>query len=416
MATDLLPVTGSKILHSGLAFAYAAIVAKLLGPTAYGLFAVSLAVTAIAAEITGQGLEVTMVRIVARSGAADRPELASPAYRAVFKLKLLVNGVLAIAGWLAAEPVSALLGDPAYRLPIQLGACGALGFSLWRLVLAVLQSQQAFGAYAVVQSAAGVFKMVALGLLLILARIELHLLLIVHVSSFFVGFLIALLFVPRESLPRRLEKDPGAWRSVVAYGKWIVGASLLAGVNAWLAVLAVGYFVGTRAAGEYAAAHMLIGACDVLMISLNTVLLPIACRVATRSAGTAYLKQAFRVSGLLSAALLPGYFLAGPLVALVYSQAFEASVPVLRILFWGFLVSLNVHPALLILHSKNRPEVVAGLECFKLVLHALACALLIPRLAVVGAALATTLSRLAGGTAGLFLVHAVLRHQPRGER
>jgi O-antigen/teichoic acid export membrane protein len=78
VGADLLPVTGSKILHSGLAFAYAAIVANFLGPSAYGLLAISLAVTAIAAEITGQGLEVTMVRIAARSGAAGRPGLASP--------------------------------------------------------------------------------------------------------------------------------------------------------------------------------------------------------------------------------------------------------------------------------------------------------------------------------------------------
>jgi O-antigen/teichoic acid export membrane protein len=204
--------------------------------------------------------------------------------------------------------------------------------------------------------------------------------------------------------------------AVLSYGKWIVGASLMAGVNAWLAVLAVGYFVGTRAAGEYAAAHMLIGACDVLMLSLNTVFLPAACQVASRSAGAVYLKQALRVSSLLSAALLPAYFLAGPLIALVYSPAFEASVPAFRILFWGFLVTLNVHPVLLILHSKDRPELIAGLECFQLVLHTLACALLIPWLAVVGAALATTFSRLASGMAGLFLVHTGLQHQPKGEQ
>lgn len=408
LTAHLLAVAGSKVFHSALAFIYAAIIAKTLGPAAYGLLAFSFAVTAIVAELTGYGLETTLVRLAAPAAAANRHATLASVSAVVFWLKFLVNGAIAVAAWLLADPVARLLGESAYRSPLAFGALGALGFSLWRFVLAVLQSQQSFGRYALVQGAVGTVKIAMLALLLLFARLDLSLALIVHVGSFLIGFLVGFLILPPGTLALRSPIDRATCTRVLSFAKWVVAGSSLSILNSWLGVLLLGYFVAPRIVGQYAAAHQLIMVCEILTVSLNTVLLPIASRIRTESDGPAYVRKALRLSIALSAVLFPIYIFADPLITLVYSPAFESSARVFRVLFWGYLVSLNVHPILLILYAKDRPGVIAGLELAKLLLSLLAYALLIPRFHIFGAALATTLSRIVGATAGIAIVYRVL--------
>lgn len=407
MWQQLLQVTGSKILSSGLAFVYSAVVARRLGPAEYGMLSFSFAVTAVASELTGYGLETALVRIAAPE--SHRGGSAHPEYGVVFKLKLLVNSAVAVLGLLAAGPLSTLLGEPGYRLPIQLGALGALGFSLWRLSLALLQAFQAFGRYAIVQSANGIFKIAGLLILLLFARIDLPLVLTVHVSSFFLGFFVGAMLLPRGTLSLRLYEDRQAWRAVVGYAKWIVASSFLSILNSWLGILVIGYYLTADAVGQYAAAYTLIRALEILIVSLDTVLLPIACRVTEPTEGREYLKKAFAASSMLSAAILPLFLLAGPAIVLLYSPAFESCTPVFRILFFGSLVTLNVHPVLLILYAKNRPELMAALEGLSLVLTAIGYVLLIPRLAIAGAAVADTFARVVADVVGVAIVYRLLK-------
>lgn len=414
VVTRLLQVTSSKVLGSGLAFAFSVLVARLLGPEQYGLLAVSFAVTAVTAEVTGYGFETALVRFAApilRSGDRGR---AAEAGRVVLRVKLVVNGGLVLASLALARPVASLLGDPAYGLPIQVGVAGGLGLSLWRFTLSVLQALEAFGTYALVQSANGVIKVAALAGVVLAAGLDLPLALSIHVASFFASFLLGVLLCPPDL--RRLTggTPPDVTRTILRFSAWIVPASFCSIFNSWLGVLVLGYFAGPRLVGEFAAALMIVGVLEILMVSLNTILLPMACRISTRETGFEFARKALGASGLLSLALLPVYVVAPILFPLLYSTEFRMTSDLFRILFWGFLVSLNVEPMILVLYGKNYPRRVMGLELSKLLLSLIAYLVLVPAFSVTGAAAAASLGRFAGGVLGAAAAYLVLRDPSAG--
>ncbi|MFQ5791695.1 MAG: oligosaccharide flippase family protein, partial [Acidobacteriota bacterium] len=303
MLRQLLQVTSSKVLSSGLAFAFGVAVARLLGPEQYGLLAVSFAVTAVTAELTGYGLETALVRFATPFLQDGQRGRAATTCRLVFRLKLLVNGLLLLTGMALAGPISHLVGNPAYTLPIQAGVAGGLGLSLWRFGLSILQALQLFGTYALVQSANGLLKVSALSLVLLFGGINLPLALLIHVASFFGGFLLGMLLCPRDLLSLIGPNEPDVSRSVFNFSKWIVPASFCSILNAWLGVLVLGYFTAPWLIGQFAAAFTVISSFDILMVSINTVLLPAACAISDRPAGLGFIRKALSVSGLLSVAL-----------------------------------------------------------------------------------------------------------------
>jgi O-antigen/teichoic acid export membrane protein len=107
-------------------------------------------------------------------------------------------------------------------------------------------------------------------------------LLVVHVVSFFIGFLVGVWLLPASS--RRLASiaDGATWCALLDYGKWIVAGSLMSTLNSGSACWRSGTYLTPRFVGEYAAAHTLIGAVEIVIVSLNTVFLPLACRVRGR--------------------------------------------------------------------------------------------------------------------------------------
>lgn len=406
--SHLLPVTGSKLLSSGLAFAFAVVVGRLLGPEQYGHLAVAFALTAVSAEVTGYGLETTLVRFGTRFLQEGVRGRVGAACRIVLDIKVLVNGGLLVTALLLARPVADLVGHPSYAVAIQAGIAGGLGLTLWRLSLSLLQTLRAFGTYALVQSANGVIKVGALALVLLLGRLTLPMAMAIHVASFLGGFLLGALVCPRDLLwhPRGERHLAG---EIVHFSKWIVLASFFSILNGWLALLVLGYLVEPSVTGQFAAALTLISSIDILMVSLNTVLLPSACEVTDRASALEFTKRALSLSGLLSLTLLPLYLAAPTVFTVLFSSAFERAPDVFRILFWGFLVSLNVEPLVLVLYARNLPRAVTALEFGKFLMGLVACLALIPAYSLTGAATAGLLSRLAGGLLGMLAVYLVLR-------
>jgi O-antigen/teichoic acid export membrane protein len=94
--------------------------------------------------------------------------------------------------------------------------------------------------------------------------------------------------------------------------------------------------------------------------------------------------------------------------SLLYTSAFPSAPDVFRILFWGFLVTLNVEPLVLVLYAQNLPQFAAGLELSKLLVSLGASLLLVPAFSITGAAVAASLGRVVGGLLGVGVVSLIL--------
>jgi O-antigen/teichoic acid export membrane protein len=152
------------------------------------------------------------------------------------------------------------------------------------------------------------------------------------------------------------------------------------------------YVTDDRLVGFYSAAAQLCLLVPWLMVAVNLVLLP---RIsALRSSGE--MKTALRSQVAAAVAIFivftPVTLLAGPLVHLIYGPHYGASVPIFRLLLFASAAELALNPLSNFWHALNRPSMLSALTTTRLALLLFTAVLAIPRLGLLGAALAVIVS------------------------
>jgi O-antigen/teichoic acid export membrane protein len=104
----------------GLLGASHAVLARLFGPAAYGLYLSALAVLELVSRAGVAGADKAMLRYVAARRAAGDPAGVRSALGTGLRLNLAVGGTLAVALALAAPGVAALLGRSALAVPLRI--------------------------------------------------------------------------------------------------------------------------------------------------------------------------------------------------------------------------------------------------------------------------------------------------------
>jgi len=153
-------VFGARLLSQVTTLVASVLIARELGPGAFGAYAFCLALAMVVSDIPGSGLDMSAVRVSAgtwaRSPGRARSALAVTAStKAGFGLSVAAFGLLA-GDWLAADA----LGQPHLALPLKIAALAALPLGLNESMLAILQTQERFGRMLALQVAIAAFKLV----------------------------------------------------------------------------------------------------------------------------------------------------------------------------------------------------------------------------------------------------------------
>lgn len=197
-------------------------------------------------------------------------------------------------------------------------------------------------------------------------------------------------------------------RSMFAYGRNIVAVNVLAAVIHHFDAVVVGRWLGVAALGFYQVAYRVPEMAITLLVrQIGTVLFPVfsAIHAAGRSLGAGYLR-ALRYVSLLTLPVVAGLVvLAEPLVLVVFGEKWAPAVPILQALaIYTGLRSLGSHAGD-VLKANGRPGLLAALGLLK-------AALLVPVLIWVarGGAVAVA-AGMAGVTGATVLLNlAVVRH------
>jgi O-antigen/teichoic acid export membrane protein len=149
------------------------IVATTLTPARFGLFSLALAIMTILQELGGPALDTAIVRFAASHSKSD-PMRAEAFFKAGFRLKLLVSGLLCgglilFAGTLAGK----VYHEPLLRPLFYWMAAGLVAANLSTFILARLQAAERFTAYSIQRVLANGLKVLMLGLAWAAGRIEL---------------------------------------------------------------------------------------------------------------------------------------------------------------------------------------------------------------------------------------------------
>jgi O-antigen/teichoic acid export membrane protein len=354
LAQQTALVFAGKVLSACLGFAMSLVVARWMGPEAFGLFSLFIVVLIFGNDLLGDGLNPGVVRYYAMHNRQD-PSRGSEVLTNALTLRVLIGIPIVIVGILCGGQIAeTVFHNEAYALPIVLGVIGSLGAALWSFNLAAWQARENFKAYAAMVWLVNLMRMLSVPLLWFLGQLTLGTIMGTQVLFFYLCTAAGLWFLRPHLQNYRMNWN--LIRELFRFSKWPALASFCFLLQVNLAVPLLNYFHTSREAGLYAAGSSLLQGIDFLTVSLLTTLLPKVSQLTSLEQCRSYVQRSFPVYLGLAACIVPVVFFARPLVLGLFGQAYEETIPVFQLLFVGALGTLVTHPLYLVLYTMNRPH------------------------------------------------------------
>lgn len=303
------------------------VLARLLGPTEFGVFAVATVALLAILSFNDLGISLAIVRW------DDEPKRIAPTVNSV---AVLSSAVLTALVWLLAAPYADAMAAPGATWPVRWLSISILINGLVATPAAALQREMMQRHRLVIDQLnvwSGAITSVALALLgwgamsLAVGRL--------------VGSLLsAVLFLRWSPIQYRFGADRVVARRLLRFGMPLAGASIIVFVTGYLDQLIVGLMLGPQALGFYVLAVNLAGwPVSLFSQPLRSVTPALLARIRADPSVTDHATRT--LSGLLAAVAAPACAMlavaAGPVVHLVYGAAWA---PAARILTWLALFAL----------------------------------------------------------------------------
>lgn len=373
------------------------IIGRQLGPVEFGFFAVFLSVAPVIFELTGYGLDAAMVRFAAPFVPA-RPDKAAEVFRLVLAWKIAMNAALFALIAPLLKPLLALASDsPRYPGIILCAVLMGFAFSVWRFTLTVFQTVQAYGRYALTLVLNGLIRLAAILTAVFVFSLDLPLTMLICIGTTVLAAALGLVLMPGSYRSVKL-----AWRNsgsllkeITRFSLWLIMSTLVFIAVEPVSIFLIGYFRDSRTVGLFAAALILAKSIDYVNLSVKTVLMPHACALDSRSLWP-YTKKCLNITLPIAVLLLPIPLAAKFLVEIFFSSIYLEAVPLFKVLFWAYWLSLILDPLWLIFYATRKTHYFLWADLLMLATVLVGAVLMIPGMGAEGAAYSFLAGRIAG--------------------
>ena len=376
-----------------LTFIFIILAAKILGSEKFGLFALSITVMQIALQFAGQGIDTVLVRFYVFQ-VHEKTKKEALVLKSCLYLRILLTFATVGAGILLSELYINYSGRTDLRTPLLFGFVGCGFASFWYYLLAILQAKEKFVRYSVLTSGVNVMKIIFMIVLVVLHyQYSLFNLLAVYFSSFILGVVITLFFVPGHVLDSRGDLRQTT-KDVFGYGKWIIMSSLVAILYNRIDVLILTSFRSIDEVGLYSAAGSFIHGLDIIVVAMFTVFLPAASKIRNYADAVHYLKFSSVISLAVLSVLLILYFFSDYLILSILGDSYLNTLRIFKIVFPGFLFYLFTFPWALVIYSYNKPHLLFMSDIAVLLFNFAGGLIFIPSFGMIGASWVSFFTRL----------------------
>lgn len=392
------------VLSKFLAYVFRAIVAKHYGASVYGLLVLAIAIASLVASTALLGLDGGLLRYVAYHLGNANKKILVPMISSVVKVVFPISLFLGLATFVFAKEVSTIFfHKPELALFLQIAAFLIPLFGLYSIFDKLLQAfQDAKGLVIARNFVDPLGKVVLLGLFLLLG---VGIWGVVFAYVFGVGLsAVVMFFLLRKKMPGfgsiffRQEKLS---RELVSYSLPLLFSSFLIMLLSWIDIIILGIFVDSASVGIYDAASVTSRLTAIVPLALSTMFMPAITEVFAKNHSADYsnigrLYKHISKWGLIL--LLPAsFFLAmfsKTVLTSFFGPEFGAGAISLVMLvtvhmIWGLnLLSSNV------LEMFKRTKVILYNCILSAAINLVLNFILIPKMGIVGAAIATSISTL----------------------
>ena len=375
-----------NLLNRGLSFVSFALVTRALGPADYGVLSVGMTALGMVAELTDLGLNNGMVKHASLASGRGEREKAALIYGLTLRARVLIALVALVLGLAGGG----LFADRVFHKPylaglIRLSLFGIFGILLVGFVVAVFQSRQEFGRGVLVNLAQGAGLLAVIALLFGIGQLNVTSVLLANILLPLGALGCGLWLLPRGTICLR-GSDPQVSRELFNFGKWMALWAVAAIIQGRLGILMLTSLTTEEQVGLYSVAYRVASLTQMVSGAYSVVLVPQLSALSDPARIRSHTKRAAIFVALMSVAIGLGALLAPVILPLIVGPAYDAAIPVLRVLLVGMAIFVLNLPFGSALYALNRPQVFAFSAITGLVV-AWACNLwLIPYLGAIGAA------------------------------
>ena len=380
---------GFRVVQYGLGFLSSLVISRALGPAGRAGYALPLALATTVLLTSHLSVELAISRLLGRREASVH-EMARLAAVAAVVLGVIATALMLAVGFALPDDV---VGDASSTALIL--AAASLPPSMFSLfAAAILFRLGTLRPWGVIQVSG------AAGQLGLLAALELGVGLSPEsVLAVNVGLTCWIALGLGQRLVRELSRTerapssgPGLWKRVLGAGLALHPSSLALFLNLRLDLFIVAAYLGAHEAGLYSLATMLA---ELVLLAATTMGIAALRDQATLSERESavytldFARQSLGLAGLLAAGTA---LLSFPLIRVLYGEDWTAAALPLSILSLASLALAIESPVRGLLLRLGRPISISLAAVLGTVLNVALCLLLVPRLELVGAALASLAS------------------------
>lgn len=374
------------IINGALGAFFYILLARILGPSDFGLLTVSLATLVLIADVADIGINTGLIRFVSASLA----ENSEKAYR-FLKLSLEIKLIMWLGLFLIIFFFSPFLATQIFHkseliVPLRLVAFGVGAALLFTFATSMLQAYQKYFLWSLINITTNFLRLLLVVILGYYSLLNVENSLLIYIILPIFGFFITLLVVPARKIFESRDEFSLS-KELFKYNLPVAIFTIIAAFSSKLDTYLNAAILSAREVGIYGAANQLVQVVPQLVAALGLVAAPKFSSFRTNEQMIAYLKklQLF-VSGLVFLGLL-SLPLSIKLIPIILPQYQEAIFPFvfLFLAMLVFLFSLPVHMSVIFYFA--RPDVFIWISIGHLLIIGGLGYLLISNYGVIGASL-----------------------------
>jgi len=329
----------------GLAFYF--ILARRLGPSAFGIFSVSVAVLTLIADVANVGSDTGTVRFVSKYINIDKNKALK-----FLKLSLETRVVMWLAvlsfGWfLVPSIVTGFFFKPELVFPMRLALLGVGSYLVFSFSTYALQSLQKYWIWNGVNIGTNLLRLLITLILVYFGFLDTNTSLGTYILVPFFGFLVGLMFLPRF-FDVKGEKDVAG--EFFRYNIWVATFTLVAAFGGKIDTLLSTRLLSLYDIGIYSAALQLSGIVPQIVFAIGTVVAPKLAGFDSDLKAKEYLKKVQVFTFFLAVlGIAIGIPLARFIIPFLYGTNYlQAINPFIILLFAQamFLISVPAHTSI----------------------------------------------------------------------
>ena len=342
-------VTFTATLINGiLGMAFYVFLARVLGPSDFGLFVLSVTVLALVADIGNFGINTGIVNFVSKYFTNDRSRSFGYLKLGLYS-KIVISLVFLILGYLLSPSIAdGIFSKPELVSPLRLAFLGVGTTWMFSFTTSYYQAVQKFTSWGVVQIFTNSIRLGGVIVLYFLSDLSLNTSLIFYIVAPFIGFLTGLINIPFSFTKEKLNKS--IWTDFFSYNKWVAVSGGVSAFTSRADTFILGRLAMPYSIGLYSAANQLVQVIPQLVGAIGTVVAPKFSSFDNDKKMFGYFKKLqLMVMGIAGVMVL-----SIPIVKIVikvfFGPEYDRSFGIFVILFVSmlvFLISIPVHNAII---------------------------------------------------------------------